>query len=264
MLSKPVLLVVLMGALCPFRALAHHEAIFGPQSAALLSHPRFVSTQYYFSNEGQRPADLIHSNIGILSVAAPLRPGWSLSASLPFEIQGGSPDAVQGIHDPVFGVRYTPDVGKGRILIGTLTLEPPASSLEVRAFGTGGGVLYGVERGHWSGIAYTLARTEHSFQDGVRRGNRLFMGGGAAFEARRLPFSPQLGMSWEHTTPRIEGGQPVQDSRSSVLMLHPTVVKTFRDEHISTFLVFSVPAAQWSGNEGWQRWRIGTGIVWSF
>ena len=49
-----------------------------------------------------------------------------------------------------------------------------------------------------------------------------------------------------------------------ILVNDPTVVKTFRDERVSTFLVFSVPAVQLSGNEGWQRYRLATGIVWSF
>jgi hypothetical protein len=47
-------------------------------------------------------------------------------------------------------------------------------------------------------------------------------------------------------------------------MLHPTLVKTFRDEAVQAFLVFSVPAVQWSGSEGWQRYRIATGVVWTF
>ncbi len=250
--------------LLPLQLHAHHEAIFGPQSAALLAKQRYVSVQYYFTNEGQAPADRIHSNIGVLSVASRIGGPWGVSLAVPFEIQGGSTEALQGLHDPVLGLRYTPRIGTGKNFIATLTAEPPATNLEVRAFGVGGGALYAAEKGHWSGVLYTLARTEHSFQEGTRRGNRLFVGGGLAFEAARLPFSPQLGLSWEHTTARIEGGQAVADSRTSVLMLHPTIVKTFRDERFSTFFVVSVPAAQWSGKEGWQRWRIASGVVWSF
>jgi len=257
----PMVLAVLL----PVRLAAHHEAVFGPQSAALLAKPRFVTTQYYFTNEGQRPADLVHSNIGVLSAAAPFSRNWSVSLALPFEIQGGSPDAIQGVHDPVLGLRYhPPGLGTNQNLIVIGTVEPPASSLEVRALGTGGGALYAAERGHWSGVLYGLARTEFSMEEGRKRGNRLFFGGGLAFEARRLPFSPQLGMSWEHTGPRREEGQAIQDSRTSAIMLHPTLVKTFRDERVSTFLVFSVPAVQWSGSEGWQRYRIATGVVWTF
>ena len=243
---------------------AHHEAIFGPQSAALLAKPGYVSVQYYFTNEGRRPADLIHSNIGVLSTATRISGSWGVSLAVPFEIQGGSPDAVQGLHDPVIGIRYTPKVGTNKNFIATVTAEPPATSLEVRSFGVGGGALYATEKGHWSTVLYTLARTEHSFQDGTKRGNRFFAGGGLAFEARRLPFSPQLGMSWEHTGPRMEGGRSITDSRTSAIMVHPTVVKTFREERYSTFFVVSVPVAQWSGNEGWQRWRVATGVVWSF
>ena len=243
---------------------AHHEAIFGPQSAALLAKPGYFSLQYYFTNEGRRPADLMHSNIGVLSAATKIGGDWGVSLALPFEIQGGSPDAVKGVHDPVLGLRYTPDVGKNKNFIATFTAEPPASGLEVRSFGFGGGALYAAEKGHWSSVLYTLARTEHSFQEGTKRGNRFFAGGGLAFEAHRLPFSPQLGLSWERTGPRMEEGKSIKDSRTSAVMLHPTIVKTFKDERFSTFLVVSAPVAQWSGNEGWQKWRIATGVTWSF
>jgi len=259
------IITLVLAMVLPVRLAAHHEAIFGPQSAALLSKKRFVSTQYYFSNEGQRPADLIHSHIGIVSASTGLSERWAVSASLPFEIQGGSPDAVQGVHDPVFGLRYyAPVTGPNQNLIAALTVEPPASSLEVRALGVGAGALYSAERGHWSSILYALTRTEFSLEEGRKRGNRLFLGGGLAFEAKRLPFSPQLGMSWERTGRREEEGHAVQGSRTSALMLHPTLVKTFRDEAVQAFLVFSVPAVQWSGSEGWQRYRIATGVVWTF
>ena len=168
------------------------------------------------------------------------------------------------MHHPVFGTRYSPDVRKNRILIGTVTLAPPAGSLKVRAFGAGVGVLYAAERGPWSGNLYTLARMEYSFQDGVKRGNRLFVGAGLAFEAKRLPFSPQLGASWEHTGPRLEAGKPMNDSRTSALVSHPTLARTYREERFKPSFVVSIPAAQWSGDEGWQRYRIATGIVLSF
>jgi len=248
----------------PLRLAAHHEAIFGPQSTTLIAHKRFVSTQYYFVNEGQAPAESSHSHIGIISASTGLGRRWSVSAALPFEIQGGSSESVQGVHDPVFAARYFADVGANKMLVAAITVEPPASSLEVRALGTGAGIIYGAERGHWSGIAYALGRTEHSFQQGQRRGNRFFVGGGVAFEAERLPFSPQLGLSYERTGPRHEDGVALDDTRISAVMLHPTIVKTCRDERYSVFLVGSAPVAQWSGNDGWQRYRIATGITWSF
>src|SRR5205807_4198458 len=107
--------------------------------------------------------------------------------TLPFEIQGGSPEAVQGVHDPVLALKYSPDIGPNQHLVAAFKAEPPATTLEVRAFGTGGGVLYTAERGHWSSVLYALTRTEYSFEEGRKRGNRLFLGSGLAFEAKRLP-----------------------------------------------------------------------------
>lgn len=261
-LRRTVALVALLPA-CLF---AHHEAIFGPQSAALILKRRFVSTQYYLTSQGQHREDYRRSHIGVLSVGVGVGQRWSLGATLPIEAEreadgGGS----IGVHDPVLSLRYLPDVGQDRNMIAVFTFEPPASPLEHRAVGFGSGLIYGAEKGHWSGIVYGLGRTEHSFDRGEKRGNRLFLGSGLAFEAARLPFSPQLGFSWERVGRRRESGSPVEDSKTSALMIHPTFSKTLAHETIQTFFVVSLPVAQWSGRgEGWQRWRIATGVVWAF
>jgi len=239
---------------------AHHEAIFGPQSAALISQRRFVAAQYFLSNQGHRPSPLERSHIGVLTGGFGVGERWSLTATLPIE---GDPDTT-GVHDVVLGARYFPDVGNHRTMVAVFTVEPPTSGLEHRATGLGSGLMYGAERGHWSGIIYGLGRTEFSHSEGAKRGNRLFLGSGVAYEHERLPFSPQLGFSWERVGKRREGGTPVDESKISALMIHPTFSKTFRQERIQTFFVVSLPVGQWSGSEGWQRWRIATGIVWSF
>ena len=125
-------------------------------------------------------------------------------------------------------------------------------------------MAYAVEKGHWSVIAYGLGRTESSLDDGEKRGDRFFLGTGLAYESKALPFSPQLGISWERTTRRRQDGLIVDGSDSSVLMLHPTLSQGFKDEAIQLFFVLSVPLAQRSGNEGWQRLRAASGILWSF
>jgi len=243
---------------------AHHEAIFGPQSTTLVSHRRFVSTQYYFINEGRAPAARQHSHVPVLTVSTALGDRWSVSASLPVEAERGGHERVTGVHDPVIGFRYFPEAGPNRVFITALTIEPPASNLEHRALGTGAGVVYGAERGHWSGIVYGLGRTEFSFDEGEKRGNRLFLGGGLAYETEPLPFSPQIGLSWERVARRREHDAIEEESNTSVLMIHPTLVKTFRQERLQAFLVLSLPAGQWSGHEGWQRFRVAAGLLWTF
>lgn len=64
-------------------AFAHHEAIFGPQSATMISRQRFASAQYYLANEGKAPAAETRSDIGVVTVGFPIAEDWSVSVTLP-------------------------------------------------------------------------------------------------------------------------------------------------------------------------------------
>ncbi|MDA2925184.1 hypothetical protein MYX65_11150 [Acidobacteria bacterium AH-259-L09] len=108
-----------------------------------------------------------------------------------------------------------------------------------------------------------MGRTESSLEEGEKRGDRLFLDGGVAYESNTLPFSPQLGISWEHARRRREEGVLIQASNTSVMMIHPTLSKEF-DASMQTFFVVSLPVAQRSGAEGWQSFRVAAGMVWSF
>jgi len=216
------------------------------------------------ANEGRHPDPFSHSHIGILSAGTSLGERFSASITFPVEAERGIAEArATGVQDLVMGIRYLPAIPLGQTLMGILTLEPPTGNLEHRAFGFGGGVVYGVERAPLSVIVYGLGRTESSLEEGQKRGNRLSLGGGLAYETSALPFSPQLGISWERAGRTLEDGIRIPGSAISVLMLHPTVVKEF-NESFSGFFVVSLPAAQWSGHDGWQRFRVAAGVLWSF
>ena len=261
--SAAVLGAVLWAMFLVPRVHAHHEAIFGPQSSTLVTRKRFVSTQYYFVNEGRTPSARSRSHIGVLSVGTSVSEQWSVTATVPFEAERASDEEATGVQDLVLGIRYSPALQGDESLMAVLTIEPPTGTLEHRALGIGGGLIFGNEWGRWSVITYGLGRTESSLDEGEKRGNRLFLGGGLAYERRSLPFSPQLGVSWERTGRRREEGRLVPGSNSSALMVHPTLSKTFHDS-LQTFLVVSLPLAQRSGDEGWQRFRIAVGMVWEF
>lgn len=244
---------------------AHHEAIFGPQSATMIARRRFVAGQYYLTNEGKAPAAKTRSHIGVLTIGIPLGEEWSVSATLPAEsvrTEGQATDS--GLQDVVFAARRSFYLESGASVLGVATLEPPTTgNLEHRAVGIGGGALYSREWMNWSVVGYALGRTEKSLEQGERRGHRLFLGSGVGYEREGLPFSPQLGLSWEKTTPRQEGGRTVTGSDSSVIFVHPTVIFDIADS-AQMFGAVSLPVAQWSGAEGRQRWRFATGVIWSF
>ena len=256
-------LAVLVLATVPL--FGHHEAIFGPQSATMISRQRFVSGQYYLTSEGKAPASETRSQIGVLTIGIPLSEDWSVSATLPGEsVRTEGERTSRGLQDIVFAVRRSFYLESGASVLGVATVEPPTTgNLEHRAVGAGGGALYSQEWEHWSFVGYALARTEKSLEEGERRGNRLFLGSGVAYESERLPFSPQVGISWERTGLAQEGGRPIGGSDSSVIFVHPTVLFDVAGS-AQLFTAVSLPIAQWSGNEGWQRWRFATGVIWSF
>ena len=243
---------------------AHHEAIFGPQSSTLITSKRFVSTQYYSVHEGRTPGTRGRSHIGVLTLGTSVGERWSVAVTLPFESERTSDQQATGVQDVVLGLRYSADLRSHDSLMAVLTVEPPTGTLEHRAVGVGGGLIYGHEWGHWSLVTYGLGRTESSLEEGEKRGNRLFLGGGLAYETHELPLSPQLGISWERTGRQREEGVLVPESNTSALMIHPTLSKVFRDESLQTFFVVSLPLVQRSGTEGWQRFRIAVGLVWTF
>lgn len=257
--------VLLLGISITPSVFAHHEAIFGPQSTTLISSRRFLSTQYYYLQKGRAPALEERSHVGVLTAGTPLVSGLSLSLTLPFE---GERDSLgqgeKGMQDIVVGIRYELYSGQDDSAMAVFTLEPPTGNLEHDALGVGGGLIYRREWSHWSAVAYGLARTENSFDAGEKRGNRLFLGGGVAYERHDLPFSPQLGFSLEHTGERIEGETAIPESGTTALLLHPTLLRSFRKESLQMFLVVSLPVAQSSGAEGWQGFRVATGLLWNF
>ncbi len=244
-------------------AQAHHEAIFGPQSSTLLSKKRYVSMQYYSIQKGRSSDSESSSHVGVLSAGTSLGRHLSAAATLPVESERENRESATGVQDAVLALRYIPEMTGNQLLVGVFTVEPPTGTLEHKAVGWGGGALYGKEWAHWSAIAYTLGRTESSLEEGEKRGNRLFLGGGVAYERKGLPFSPQLGLSWERTGATREGGRALADSRSSAIMLHPTLMREF-GKSLQAFIAVSAPVVQWSGHEGWQRFRVATGLVWEF
>ena len=65
-------LAALLGPTTP--AFAHHEAIFGPQSAAVLSAPQFVSAQIFTPETGSKALALRRPSVSFRYAAGSARP----------------------------------------------------------------------------------------------------------------------------------------------------------------------------------------------
>jgi hypothetical protein len=283
---KRVALAVLAGVVFPPGvALAHHEAIFGPQSSLVLSAPAFVSLQSYSRRLGTGAAGTQESTLLLAAGITPVeRVPLSFSAILPassIDSVGGTGGARRGLEDIILGVRYRLDLpglkerfGKdGNFILGMAALELPTGSID-HASGSGpldsmAALLASVERGAFSGIVYGFYRHHGTADDGYHIGDNLFVGGGGAWtpfddpKSERL-FSLQLGVSYETYFQNQQSGTALAGTGGRGVYAHPTVVWG-PGGHILLFGMVSVPVAQDYANPSeLNRWRAGLGLVYLF
>lgn len=260
-------------------AYAHHEALFGPQSSAVLSPSVFLSAQIFTVERG-RGADKTHTTTTVLSAGLPAakRVPVSLSFVVPFsveeEVGAGTKRAVE---DSLVSARYRLEVegvtqawgldesyvmGVGGVELPTGTMDHPFGH------GTPGSVaafMFSAEKRPVATIAYTYLHRTGSYQ-GNRTGNNLFAGGGLAFtpiddEEHGKLLSLQFGASYEKTSREEESGVPVVLSGGRGTFVHPALVFDI-GTHVQIFNLLSVPVSQsWRNADDRQRFRFGSGVI---
>jgi hypothetical protein len=180
----------------PTIADAHHEAIFGPQSSLLYSLDMFVSAQV-FSRQTGTSGQKTQETTGVLSGG--VTPVKSLpvtvTAIVPYSIinQLDAGSSGSGFEDIILGARYRYDLSsliekwgrEGNFLLGVAGVEIPSGVIDHKAWDgpldSFGGALGSLEKGSWSGIAYTYYRHNSPDTTGSKKGNSIFVGGGLAF-----------------------------------------------------------------------------------
>jgi hypothetical protein len=269
--------------LCPVIVSAHHEAIFGPQSSLVLSQDQFVSVQVFSRELGASDATS-RETTSLLSAGMRIskRHALSFTALVPFSwITDTGQARTSGVEDILLGLRYRYDLkglqekwdregnfllGVGAIELNNGTIDHPAWEGPLDATGA---VLASVERGQWSGIGYTVVRTNGEDSEDNKAGNHVFVGGGVAYTpnedlATGRLFSYQAGWSFEHYfRDRVDGGVD-ESSGGSELLIHPTLV--FSPGHGLVFFgVLSVPVWQEFRDRSVQdRYRAGVGVVYGW
>ena len=275
-----VALVLCGSGFLPGHALAHHEAIFGPQSSLMFSEPGFVSVQLFTRQLGTSDRKTQETTTLVSAGYEPFD-GTPLSFSGIFPVSyidepGGTADR-SGLEDFIFGVRYRFDLealqestGKtGNFILGMGAVEVPNGKIDHDP-GKGAldymtAVLGSVERGEWSGIAYAFFRFNGEY-DHEQPGDFRFYGGGVAYtpfddpETEEL-LSFQLGVSYEIYDKDQVDGKTVDESGGTELLLHPTIVWGPGEKRLLFFLV-SIPVARDFNDPAEQdRWRAGMGFV---
>ena len=282
---KYVLLVLALLASASAPAFAHHEAMFGPQSSAVLSPGIFVSALVFDKETGKgdqerRETTTVYS-LGFKPVNK--RP-LSVAFVVPATFAGGAPDPNQpgantrGLEDMLVSARYrleAPAAAKALgmdegYVMGVGGVELPTGTFD-HPFGKGafGGIaagLFSLEKRPFATIAYAYYH-HRGVYDGVRDSGNMFAGGGLAFtpiddEEHGKLFSLQMGVSYERTFASEQYGVIVAESGSSGVFVHPGVVLDVT-QTVQFFGLVSLPLSQqYNSVVDRQRFRFGTGIIW--
>ena len=266
-------------------AFAHHEAMFGPQSSAVLSPGIFLSALVFDKetgkdNQERRETTTVYS-VGFKPMKTqPL----SMAFVLPVTFAGGAPDpnepgaATRGFEDMLVSARYRVEapavaralgvqesyvMGVGGVELPTGTFDHPFGK---GAFGEIAAGLFSLEKRPFATITYVYYH-HRGVYNGVRDSGNTFAGGGVAYtpiddEERGKLFSLQLGVSYERTFQSEENGVAVADSGSSGVFIHPGVVFDITPT-VQMFGLVSLPLTQqFNSIVDRQRFRLGTGIIW--
>jgi hypothetical protein len=266
--------IAIVGAIvlgCPLAARAHHEAIFGPLSATMVSADRYVTAQLFTRRAGPDD-DREQETTTVLSAGfSPFEKPLSFAVILPVSIvsHGGT---RTGLENVVIGARYRIDfpgaLSGDNFVMALGGIELPTGTIDHR-FGRGApagiaGGLISTERRPFSMIGYTFRREPGTYGT-IRESGNLFVGAGLAWTpiddpAGRL-VSFQIGLSHETQFREREDDVPVAESGKSGVFAHPTLLYGI-SQRMMMFGTLTVPVRQqWRSPEDREAFRVGAGVI---
>jgi len=270
-------LAVTLGA--PHDARAHHEAIFGPQSALVMSSSKYVSFQTYVRRTGSAQARATETTGLVSAGVSPFRRiPLSFTAILPVSRISENGTTFSGREDMILGARYRVDFSglqdrfgkEGNFAMVMGAAEFPSGNVDHKAFAGPmdymAAALGSVEKGSMSGIAYGFGRM-HGTSGNTRTGNNVFLGGGLAWTPLDQPSSKyllsfQAGLSHEMYFKDTFAGVKDPATGGWGTLLHPTIVWG-PGGRVLLFGSTSFPVAQsYRDPSSKDRWRFGVGVVW--
>jgi hypothetical protein len=267
----------------PLIAGAHHEAMFGPQSSAVLSPGMFISSQVFSRNNGLN--DYRHRETTTV-FSAGVRPfktnplSLALVAPITRESFTGAPTTTR-FEDPLISARYRINadgiakalgvqesyvMGVGGLEVPLGNKDHPSGHGPVGEIAAG---LFSVEKRPIAGIAYAYYHHTGQYANGTRQSGNMFTGTGVAYtpiddDAKGHLFSMQLGLSYERTFAVEELGRPLADSGSHGVFLHPGLVFS-TNPHLQFFALVSLPMTQaYNSVNDRQLFRLGAGTIFIF
>jgi len=270
---------------------AHHEAMFGPQSSAVLSPGMFISLQMFDREDGKggyrhRETTSVYS-LGVKPWANPLSFAVVTANTREAYTYQGSTTQFE---DPLISARYrveAPGVAKAlgvqeSYVMGVGGLEVPLGNKDHAAghgpFGEIAAGLFSIEKRPLAGIAYAYYHHPGNYDNGMvaqvdgasipvtKQNGNFFTGTGIAYtpiddDAIGHLFSMQFGLSYEKTFAMEEFGKPVAGTAANAVMMHPGVVFQ-TTPRFQFFALASLPLTQQFDSLDYrQRFRLGVGTI---
>jgi hypothetical protein len=273
-LAAAATLVIMSAA----RANAHHEALFGPQSALALSGAKYFTAQVFTRQTGPRE-QRVQETTTVLSVGVtPSRRPISISVVVPFSVIASHASGRRvGIENAIVAARYRFDAPglaqtfrtEESYFMAIGGIELPTGTID-HGFGEGAPAVvaagtFSVERRPFSAIGYGFVH-RYAERDLLRESGNRFVGAGLAWtplddEPRGRLFSLQLGVSHETTFREHFDGAPREGTGGWALVAHSTVVVAV-SPHVLVYGLTSLPLADaWNDPADRERLRIGAGAM---
>jgi hypothetical protein len=220
--------------------LAHHEAIYGSQSALVFSGERYATVQVFTRQIGPKNARVQETTTVLSGGLSSRRIPVSLSVVVPFSvIAEGQRGTRTGLENAVVAARYrvaAPGIARGLhaqegYLLAVGGVELPTGTIDYK-FGQGApaivaGGQFGLERRPFSVIAYGIVHRYAERHD-VRDSGNTFVGGGLAWTpidtADGRVLSLQFGVSREVVSRETVQGLASNDTGGRAVVAHPTVM----------------------------------------
>ena len=275
----PLLMAVIILSL-PLAAGAHHEAMFGPQSSAVLSPTMFISVQAFDRENGLNGFKHRETTTVFSTGLTPFKNNplsMAVVAPITRESFTGTP-ATTRFEDPLISGRYRVNangiakalgvqesyvMGVGGVEVPLGNKDHPSGHGPVGEIAAG---LFSVEKRPIAGIAYLYYHHTGQYDNGTRQSGNVFTGTGAAYtpiddDAKGHLFSLQLGLSYERTFAVEALGQPLPDSGSRGVFMHPGIVFS-TNPRFQYFGLVSLPLSQsYNSINDRQQFRLGAGMI---
>jgi hypothetical protein len=274
------------------RAEAHHEALFGPQSSLAVESEAFTSLQVHEHATGsgasyEREATFILSG-GVTPLAAI---PWTISVVLPVTydyartpagLRSGPFSSCRGCFSPeniLLSTSYRfpfkaleRATGKdGNFALLSASIEPPTGAKDYAPLRGPTNYLFasmlGFEWRQVAAVALGYYRVNAIDYQDSKKGNNALAALGFSYspvdEQDRI-LSLQIGFAGELHERDVLGGAPVAASGGAEFFASPTVLWG-PSKHLRFFLYGSIPIAQSYRSVAQEdRWRAGTGVIYSF